>query len=611
MARSHHWWNLPGIASGVAAGVLVLQVSGALQLLEWAMLNQWFRLRPPESRTLPIVLVTISEADIRELGHWPLSDAQLAALLLRLKGARPAAIGLDLYRDLPVEPGHSDLLKVYDSTPNLIGISKAVGDTELPAVPPPPILHQRHQVGVNDLVLDGDGIVRRNLLGIGQSGNATPTLGAKLALLYLERQGIRPRSDASNTCTSLGKARFCRLQPNTGGYVRADTGGYQTLANFLRLSAGMTTVSLMDVLRDRVPTALLQNKIVLIGTKAESVWGDRFYTPYTTDSSTTWAGVEIHANVTAQILTAALEGRPLLQGIPELWEGLWVSFWAGIGTLLGWSLRSPRLACLLFPLVVSSLLAIAYILFLLGWWVITVAPALALLAAGLISRGYWNWHTLKQAHQFLEQEVQKRTQELLEKNTALEQARQAAETANQTLERLVRTDELTQVANRRFFNEYLHQEWQRMMQAQLPLALILIDIDFFKLYNDTYGHPAGDACLTQVAEVLRSTVNRPSDLVARYGGEEFAIILPNTSLDGAEKITRALRVEMAQLQIPHSKSQISSHITLSMGATCTIPQPQICLSQLIRKADELLYRAKQAGRDRSLVAAFTLDDHTN
>lgn len=606
MNRLKQWQGLGLITIGTTLAVIGLQFSGALQLLEWAVLNQWFRLRPPESRSLPVVLVLISESDIQRAGRWPLSDAQLAALLKRLNRDRPAAIGLDLYRDLPVEPGQAELQQVFETTPNLIGITKAIGNPAGLAVAPPSALRDRGQIGVNDLLLDADGTVRRNLLFVQQNETVTLALSLKLALIYLSQQGIIPKGGANGDCIQLGKATFCRLQPNAGGYIRADTGGFQTLANFLQTPEGVPSVSLTEVLTNQVPASVIQGKIVLIGAKAESSWGDRFYTPYTIDSTSTWAGVEIHANITAQIISSALEGRPLLQGIPEGWVWVWVCFWAGLGTALGWLLYCSRWIVGLIFVLIASIFSIAYGLFLLGWWAIVIPPVLAFVGAGLLSRSYWVWHTLKQTNQLLELKVQERTQELIEKNTALETARLTAETANQELQRIARTDSLTQLANRRWFNEYLEQEWNRMLRAQLPLALILLDIDSFKLYNDTYGHPAGDQCLLEVARVLTSVARRPTDLVARYGGEEFAIILPNTLISGAIQVATGIQSALQQLQIPHPNSQVKPYVTVSLGIVCTVPQPQASLTQLIDHGDRVLYQAKQAGRDRAVAQELTM-----
>ncbi len=174
---------------------------------------------------------------------------------------------------------------------------------------------------------------------------------------------------------------------------------------------------------------------------------------------------------------------------------------------------------------------------------------------------------------------------------------QQLETANQELERLAARDSLTQIANRHCFDRILEKEWTRLMRSQDPLSLILCDIDHFKLYNDTYGHQAGDHCLQQVAQAIQAGVKRPADLVARYGGEEFAVILPVTPLEGALRVAEEIRVRVRALGISHSESAYGC-VTLSLGVATLIPQPSVSIPTLIGAADEALYRAKATGRDR-------------
>lgn len=415
------------IVIGVTGAVLALQCSGTLQLLESAVLDRWFRLRPLEFGASRVVIVTIDEADISRLGHWPMSDATLAKLLEKLKQQQPTAIGLDLYRNLPVEPGHQELLKVFASTPNLIGIKKALSNANGPAVDPPPILQDRDQVAASDLVLDADGKVRRHLLSVrNYQGKTIMTLGTKLALGYLEGQNIQPKASGKDgTLIKLGKAKFRPLQENEGGYVRADVGGYQILANFHKIHGGVPKISITDVLEDRIPANLMRGRIVLIGTFAASL-GDKFYTPYTTDFRKAWSGIELHADLASQILSAALDGRQLLRGVPETLGWFWVLLWSSVGAMLGWRVRSPCWVVIVILVVGGSLMGSAYLFFLGGWWVTVASPFLALVSAGLVSRGSLLWRELQLSHQDLENyaqtlevKVQERTQELAEKELFL------------------------------------------------------------------------------------------------------------------------------------------------------------------------------------------------
>ncbi len=159
-------------------------------------------------------------------------------------------------------------------------------------------------------------------------------------------------------------------------------------------------------------------------------------------------------------------------------------------------------------------------------------------------------------------------------------------------------DGLTGIHNRRHFDEISQSEWNRAQRNHTPLSLIMLDVDFFKRYNDYYGHLSGDDCLRLVAGTLKSAVNRPGDMVARYGGEEFICLLPETNFDGAMQVGEQLRQDVATLQIPHAASPDTQIITVSMGV-CNKPQKETgSLDQLIAQADEQLYQAKQQGRNR-------------
>ncbi len=175
-------------------------------------------------------------------------------------------------------------------------------------------------------------------------------------------------------------------------------------------------------------------------------------------------------------------------------------------------------------------------------------------------------------------------------------AEDALKKANQELNLLVYLDSLTQVQNRRRFDECLQMEWRRLTREKAILSLILCDVDFFKLYNDTYGHLAGDICLKQIAQAIIRAIKRPGDLVARYGGEEFVVILPNTGWSGAVKVARDIRQEIKNLCITHAHG-VHGYVTLSMGIASTVPTIEIAPDALLNRADQALYKSKVQGRD--------------
>ena len=172
------------------------------------------------------------------------------------------------------------------------------------------------------------------------------------------------------------------------------------------------------------------------------------------------------------------------------------------------------------------------------------------------------------------------------------------EAKNVELQRLSSIDGLTGIPNRRSFDEYISKEWRRAVREETCLALLLIDIDFFKKYNDGYGHQGGDDCLQKVARALADTLRRPSDMVARYGGEEFTVVLPSTDLDGAMVIAEELRLAVEKLALKHEFSDVAGIVSISLGAAGIPPQCGDDCASLIALADGALYDAKEAGRNR-------------
>ncbi len=219
--------------------------------------------------------------------------------------------------------------------------------------------------------------------------------------------------------------------------------------------------------------------------------------------------------------------------------------------------------------------------------------ALCIIGAMMLAAGIYGFRVrrLKVNERRLTRLVAERTMELAERTRQLE-------VANEKLEKLATLDGLTNIPNHRRFKEFLSQEWQRAQRTQAPLSLLLMDVDHFKAYNDTYGHQVGDECLKQVAGVLSQTVHRAVDLAARYGGEEFVVVLTDTDREGAMIVAEKIRAQIEALGIPHSGSKTSDVVTLSIGVATAISHQESDPDGLIAAADQNLYRAKESGRNR-------------
>ena len=392
-------WQWRGViiaVPSVTIAVLGLRSLGLLQALEFPVLDQFFLMRPQEAIDPRIVIVEINEADVQKVGRWPLTDAELANVLQTIKQQKPAAIGLDLYRDLPVEPGSQTLTKLFETTPNLIGVQKVASSSDSSPVNPPLVLKQRDQVGANDFALDGDGKVRRGLFYLEDSkGENVFSFGFMLATRYLENHGIEPELTADQSI-KLGAAVFPALDAYTGSYVGAQAGGYQVMLTYRGTLQRFHTVTLTDVLERRSPPDLMRDRIVLIGATAESL-KDLFYVPYSSSltAPTRMAGITIHANFISQILSATLDGRmPTLKTWNEPLEGLWILAWATIGAIVSWRQRYSskpgfhpwNTVSIMFA--ASCLVSGSYVMFLQGWWIPVVPASLSLFGASIVITGY-------------------------------------------------------------------------------------------------------------------------------------------------------------------------------------------------------------------------------
>jgi len=377
---------LPGVM--VIVAVMIARLTGALQFLELVTFDRFLRLRPPEPMDERIVIVSITEGDIQRARTYPIPDREIADLLKRLQAYQPTAIGLDIVRDIPVEPGNAELTSVFRSSKNTIGVEIALPDRSGFTVAPPSPLPSE-QVGFADAVLDADGYQRRSLLGAHNPQQEYRfSFAIRLAERYLAARGIEFGNGIRDPeAKRFGSIELTRVQSNSGGYVGADAGGNQILLNVRSGTMPFRVLSLSQIKSGQVNPDWIRGKIVLIGMMSFSAKDLASSGAIAGINPGQIYGVEMQAHATSQIISAVLDGRSLLRVWADAWEYLWIVAWGLLGISLGRFLRSPWK--ILFGIVVASVssIGICYGLILLGWWVpiVPVLLVLVLNGAGLMA----------------------------------------------------------------------------------------------------------------------------------------------------------------------------------------------------------------------------------
>jgi adenylate cyclase len=374
----------------VSLGIIGLRSNGSFESLELTAYDWYIRLQPEVSDLdSRIVLIEINERDIQKQAKWPLTDATVAKVLEILTHYHPRAIGLDIYRDIPVPPGSKELGTILTKNHNIITAMKFGGDEKV-GVPPPPVLKDTDQIGFNDIIVDPGGIVRRGLLFLDDGKKVFYSFALRLALLYLQAEGVTPQPDPVNPeYFQLGKRTIRPFGPNDGGYIGADARGYQFLLDFRKSRRSFPSYSLSTLLSSQINPEAVKDKIVLIGTKTEGV-KDFFYTPFSRGlhSDQQISGAELHAYIISQLLASALQSSSPMGTMSDWQEWVWILLWSLMGGAMGIGVRSPWRFSLLF---LSGLLILAfatYFVFLRGWWIPLVPPVIAWFVSAALITAY-------------------------------------------------------------------------------------------------------------------------------------------------------------------------------------------------------------------------------
>jgi CHASE2 domain-containing sensor protein len=479
----HNWKGRIAIAVGVWILVSVVRWLGWLQPLELLAFDRLIVARPLERPDERIVIVGVTEADIRKYQQYPFSDAFLADLLQKIQLQKPRVIGLDLIRDIPVAPESEKLTEIFKITPNLIGVGKidcarvtdephteptndnadnGPGDNYLTSVGVNPILWQRNQVGDIGIFVDDDGTVRRGFLypctrnTYSQKARSIPSLALAVTYEYLEKEEIYPTASTDGGWLQLGETTFYPFRENDGSYIRANDAGYQILINWRGPAEYFQHVSVADVMDGRVAQNLFRDRLVLIGATAPTLSLDAHNIPYSKwlqETPKPMYGVEIQANLASQFLSAVRDNRPLIQVWPELLESLWILGWTLLIVVVGWVCRSLPIFKLSGIILGSTviltlvLIGIVYVAFLKSYWIPVVPSLLSLWGAMAVIIGYIYINRIEQsnillleANATLEAKVEARTLELSQKNQELEQTLQEL---RQTQEKLIAQERLS------------------------------------------------------------------------------------------------------------------------------------------------------------------------
>ncbi|HSM82163.1 MAG TPA: EAL domain-containing protein [Nodosilinea sp.] len=546
------------VVSGLLA-LTVVSVGKRLQMFETLEMSSFDLLTRLQTQQAPdprLLIIEVTEADLEAYG-WPLSDQVIADIIATVQRYNPAVVGLDLYRNTPqAMPGRAALAAAFEA-PNVIGIFN-VGQQENGIEVPAPASWPADQLGFNDLAIDPDGVLRRSLLYVGGQDNPFYSFPLRVVLAY--HADLPLEVDRAANRLRIGTAEFPALMGGDGGYADIDNRGYQVLMKYRTLYEPAPTLTITQVLAGAVPPDWVEGKIVLIGSTAPSL-KDEFYTPFSQEQSSRFviAGVEVHAQSISQLLDAIAAQPALYRFLPQWGEFLWLLGWTLVAGVIGWRVRRPTTLLALSGAVVVGLWGLSGLALSQLVWVPTVEPVAAfLLALGLVL-----------------------TQKALYRSSY---------------------DQLTLLPGRDMFllqvQRALHQ------RPATAVTVVFLDIDRFKLINQSFGHLMGDRVLQTIGQRLRQFLP-PSAHLARVGGDEFAFLLPVHDQPTVDQWLNHLQTELSE---PFAIARRRLSVTSSMGVAMAHGEHPPTAQDLLRDAHTAMYRAKALHEYRYEVFASTMHE---
>ncbi len=391
MGKLRSFFRKPYVVVSLGAFIVFLVIfglrqGGQLELIELAAYDLFVRAEPKIRSEEPrITVIEVTEADIQSIGHWPLSDASIAQGVAILVASKPRAIGVDIYRDIPVPPGTEAYNRMFRDHPLITGVMTA-GEA---GVAPPAVIKNTPQAAFGDIVVDRGGVVRRGLLFLDDGTTSYTSLALRLATLFLEPEGISLQPDPLNPQhIRLGMTTIVPLEENDGGYRKADAGGYQFLIDFRSTGVPLRTYSYSQLLSGKIPRAAVAGRIVLIGVNSQSV-KDHFFTPLSRgEGEQQLCGIQLHGQITSQLLRFALDGSEPFKVPTETQKSAWLLFWGIAGAVIGFRTHSARRFTLFIASGMICLTAIDYLAFMQSWWLPLVPPGLSFVAAAGMVNAY-------------------------------------------------------------------------------------------------------------------------------------------------------------------------------------------------------------------------------